>query len=157
VNDGRAQGSPVLTKTDIRSSFSLGLTSSGTLYVYRDDKPRAIRVAPIDLEAGALRPSDPGAFEILAGSRNGRGGCRIRRVVSIPKIDDEQIGVDECHRRPGWRLRPSSTRRSGVSRDANDATRRVAARRWLAGCATRRASGSPRWAGEFEPRLARCK
>lgn len=53
-SDGTPQGSPELLKSDIGSSFSLGLTASGALYVYKSISSRDIAIAPIDLEAGKL-------------------------------------------------------------------------------------------------------
>ena len=52
--DGHAQGPPELLKSDVGSSFSLGVTNSGALYVYKRISTRDITIAPIDLDAGRL-------------------------------------------------------------------------------------------------------
>lgn len=53
--NGRPQGSPELLRPDIgASSFSLGLTRSGALYLYRSVGNRDLQIAPIDLATGRL-------------------------------------------------------------------------------------------------------
>lgn len=54
VSDGQAQGPPELLKSDVGSSYSLGIAASGALYVYRWTSTRDITIAPIDLQAGRL-------------------------------------------------------------------------------------------------------
>jgi Tol biopolymer transport system component len=54
VSDGRPQGQPVLLKPDIGSSLSLGVTRTGTLYLYKYVSDRDVKVARIDLNAGRL-------------------------------------------------------------------------------------------------------
>jgi Tol biopolymer transport system component len=54
ISDGRPQGQPVLLKPDIGSSLSLGVTKTGTLYLYKHVSDRDVKVAPIDLNAGRL-------------------------------------------------------------------------------------------------------
>ena len=68
VVDGKPRGGPKLVKSDIGSSWSLGLTASGTLYVYKGGDGRYVQVAPIDLNAGNLRVSPTGAVQRFIGS-----------------------------------------------------------------------------------------
>jgi Tol biopolymer transport system component len=52
--DGTAQGTPELLKTDIGRSVSLGVTASGTLYLYKRISTRDLTIASIDLDSGKL-------------------------------------------------------------------------------------------------------
>ena len=51
---GETQGLPELLRADIGSAFSLGLTASGSLYLYKQRTGRDTSIAPIDLAAGKL-------------------------------------------------------------------------------------------------------
>lgn len=68
VGDGRAVALPRVVKADIGSSRSLGSTSSGTLYVFKGNTTRYLRVASIDLDAGKLVAASPGGFQRFIGS-----------------------------------------------------------------------------------------
>jgi Tol biopolymer transport system component len=59
VSDGKAAGSATLIKPDIASSWSLGLTTSGTMYVWKTASPVFIQASSIDLAAGKLVPAAP--------------------------------------------------------------------------------------------------
>lgn len=53
--DGAARGTPELLRSDIGPSVPLGVTTSGALYLFKNDVgTRDIAIAPIDLEAGRL-------------------------------------------------------------------------------------------------------
>jgi len=52
--DGKPQGAPEQVKSDIGSSWSLGLTSNGTMYVWKDTRAPYVQVSEIDLKAGTL-------------------------------------------------------------------------------------------------------
>jgi Tol biopolymer transport system component len=54
VAEGKPQRAPELLKPDLGSSWSLGLTSAGALYVFKGVSNRRLQVAPIDLQAGKL-------------------------------------------------------------------------------------------------------
>lgn len=54
VADGRPQGAPELLRADTGGGESLGITASGTLYLYKLITSRDVRVAPIDVTAGKL-------------------------------------------------------------------------------------------------------
>jgi Tol biopolymer transport system component len=54
VADGQARGLPELLRPNIGQVTSLGLSTSGALYVHRRISARAIEIAPIDLTAGRL-------------------------------------------------------------------------------------------------------
>ena len=53
-SSGRVQGTPELLKPDIGRSVSLGVTTSGALYLFKTISTRDFTIAPLDLEAGAL-------------------------------------------------------------------------------------------------------
>jgi Tol biopolymer transport system component len=67
--DGKPQGDARLVKTDVGSSWSLGSTTSGTMYVWKDASPTYVQVAPIDLTVGKLLPSPTGTVQRFIGSR----------------------------------------------------------------------------------------
>jgi Tol biopolymer transport system component len=53
--EGKPQGAPELLRADIGSSaYSLGLTASGALYIWKEITSRDIKIAPMDLNAGKL-------------------------------------------------------------------------------------------------------
>ena len=68
VADGKAVAPPRVVKADIGSSWSLGLTASGTLYVFKGNNTRYLSVASIDLDAGKLRAASAGDFQRFIGS-----------------------------------------------------------------------------------------
>ena len=69
VADGKSSGTPTLLKPDIASSWSLGLTASGTMYVWKYASPVYIQAASIDLAAGKIVASTPATFQRFIGSR----------------------------------------------------------------------------------------
>ena len=52
--DGVSQGGPELLKSDIGRSVSLGVTTSGALYLYKRISTRDLTIARVDLAAGKL-------------------------------------------------------------------------------------------------------
>ena len=52
--DGKPLGPPDLLRTDIASGVSLGLTTSGALYLFKGVSNRDVKTAPIDLIGGKL-------------------------------------------------------------------------------------------------------
>jgi Tol biopolymer transport system component len=54
VADGTPRGEPELLKADLGRTLSLGLTDAGTLYVYKTISGRDVRLARVDLAAGAM-------------------------------------------------------------------------------------------------------
>ena len=68
VADGKAVAAPRVVKADIGSSWSLGTTASGTLYVFKDNNSRYVRVAAIDLGAGRPMAPSPRDFQRFIGS-----------------------------------------------------------------------------------------
>ena len=68
IEDGKASGTPTLLKTDIASSWSLGLTSAGTMYVWKYASPIYVQASPIDLTSGTL-VSSPTTFQRFISSR----------------------------------------------------------------------------------------
>jgi Tol biopolymer transport system component len=69
VNDGKPTGTPTLVKPDIASFWSLGLTASGTMYVWKYASPVYIQAASIDLTAGKLVAGPSATFQRFIGSR----------------------------------------------------------------------------------------
>ena len=59
VKGGRAAGSSLMVKSDLPSWWSLGLTSSGTLYVWKRASAAMVKVVPVDLAAGTADTAHP--------------------------------------------------------------------------------------------------
>jgi Tol biopolymer transport system component len=57
--NGRPQGSPTLLKPDISSSWSLGLTKTGTMFIWKYASPLYVQASSVDLAAGTLRSGAP--------------------------------------------------------------------------------------------------
>ena len=72
--DGKLQGPPELLRSDIGLSTSLGMTDSGTLYLYKRISTRDFAIAPIDLDEGKLL-GPPVSFTqgFIEGVRNASG------------------------------------------------------------------------------------
>lgn len=68
VTDGRAQDAPRLVKDNIGSTWSLGLTSTGTLFVWRASATY-VKVAAIDPQSGKLLESGRDTFSQFVDSR----------------------------------------------------------------------------------------
>jgi Tol biopolymer transport system component len=68
VEDGRARGAATLLKPDIAASWSLGLTTSGTMFVWKYASPVYVQASSIDLITGKL-VSSPTTFQRFIGSR----------------------------------------------------------------------------------------
>jgi Tol biopolymer transport system component len=68
VMDGRADGAATALKPDLSSSWSLGLTTTGTLYVWKYASPVYVEAAAVDLATGTLRTM-PAPFQKFIGSR----------------------------------------------------------------------------------------
>ena len=68
IDDGRPRGTPALLKPDIATSWSLGLTSTGTMYVWKYASPVLVQASSIDLSTGRLTYS-PSNFQHFIGSR----------------------------------------------------------------------------------------
>ena len=54
VADGKPQGSPELIRAEFGSGVSLGVSSGGTLYLFKQTSSRDLRLAPFDLATGKL-------------------------------------------------------------------------------------------------------
>jgi Tol biopolymer transport system component len=57
VEDGKPSGAATLLKTDIASSWSVGLSTAGTMYVWKAASPIYVQTSAIDLAAGKLGPT----------------------------------------------------------------------------------------------------
>ena len=68
VENGRALAAPTLVKANISSSWSLGLTPSGTLYTWKYAGATYVQVAPIALDTGTPVDST-GTFQRFVESR----------------------------------------------------------------------------------------
>jgi Tol biopolymer transport system component len=69
VGDGGAKDTPQLVKDHIGSTWSLGLTTTGTLYVWQPASASYVRVAPVDSQSGKLLESGEGSFNQFVESR----------------------------------------------------------------------------------------
>ena len=65
---GKARGGATLLRADIGSSWSLGLTAAGTLYVWKST-PVYLGVAPLDLDGGKAPAMAGAPLQIFIGSR----------------------------------------------------------------------------------------
>jgi len=70
VSDGQSRGAATLLKSNIGSSWSLGVTASGTLYVWKQTIARYLQVAPIDVGMGTASTTKADSFQLFLG----RGG-----------------------------------------------------------------------------------
>ncbi|MDO8677680.1 MAG: hypothetical protein Q7R30_03840 [Acidobacteriota bacterium] len=67
VSDGQARGAATLLKANIGSSWSLGVTASGTLYVWKQTMARYLQVAPIDVGMGTASATKADSFQAFLG------------------------------------------------------------------------------------------
>ena len=94
VRDGRADGSAFVVRTNLPSTWSLGMTSSGTMYLWKSSGALYISAAALDLDTGRLgtaaafhrfvesrgRPSwsaDGKALLYVSCGPSGDGPCRM--------------------------------------------------------------------------------
>lgn len=82
VVHGQPAAAPRLVKADIGTSVSLGLTPSGTLYVWKYAGARSVRVASFDLEAGRIVDNGDG-FEQFIESRGRPAWSRDGHLVFV--------------------------------------------------------------------------
>jgi Tol biopolymer transport system component len=69
VENGRPQSAPRVVKENVGSTWSLGLTSSGTLYVWQLASAPYVKVSGLDFVSGKLIDSRAGTFERFVDSR----------------------------------------------------------------------------------------
>ena len=69
VEDGRPRDVPVLVKPDLSSTWSLGLTRSGALYVWKPAGATSVTVTEFDAAAGETRPAPAPMFQTFVDSR----------------------------------------------------------------------------------------
>jgi Tol biopolymer transport system component len=70
VTDGQSGRTATLLKYNIGSSWSLGVTTSGALFTWKQTIARDLQVAPVDVDLGTASTGPAGAFQIFLG----RGG-----------------------------------------------------------------------------------
>ena len=68
IEDGRPKGTAAILKSDTAASWSLGLTATGSMYIWKYASPVVLRVSAVDLATGRLSPS-PSNFEQFIVSR----------------------------------------------------------------------------------------
>lgn len=68
IEDGKPNGTPALLKPDVATAWSLGLTATGTMYVWKYASPVLVQASSIDLNTGKLT-SSPWNFQQFIGSR----------------------------------------------------------------------------------------
>jgi len=69
VEDGRATEPPTLVKEHIGATFSLGLTPSGTLYVFQNASAAYVKVVAFDPDSGTVVDGGAGEFQRFIESR----------------------------------------------------------------------------------------
>jgi Tol biopolymer transport system component len=68
VVNARSQGRPELLKSDIGSPVSLGITTTGSLYVYKAASANFVHVVPLDLSAAKVDALHAGTFQRFVGT-----------------------------------------------------------------------------------------
>ena len=85
---GKAQGTATLLKPDISTTWSLGLTASGTMYVWKYSSPVYLQTSAIDLNTGKLVAGTSTTFQRFIGSRGrpdwSADGKRLAYVSCAP-------------------------------------------------------------------------
>ena len=69
VEDGRAVGAPRVVKENLGSSWSLGMTPSGTLYTWKRASSPYVKIAPVDLKSGQVALGSTDTFQRFIESR----------------------------------------------------------------------------------------
>ena len=69
VEDGRAVGAPRVVKENIGSSWSLGMTPSGTLYTWKRASSPYVKIAPVDMKSGQVAEGSTDIFQRFIESR----------------------------------------------------------------------------------------
>jgi Tol biopolymer transport system component len=69
VEDGRPREVPVLVKPDLSSTWSLGLTRGGALYVWKPAGAESVAVTEFDAAAAQMRPAPGPIFQAFVDSR----------------------------------------------------------------------------------------
>jgi Tol biopolymer transport system component len=69
IDNGRATAEPRLAKENVRSTWSTGLTSTGTLYVWQPASPSYVGVEPFDPERGRIVKAQGESFQQFIESR----------------------------------------------------------------------------------------
>ena len=89
IAGGKAVGEPALMKRDIGSSLALGLTNSGSLYVFKGSRASYVQVTGVDLNERRVLPSRPGAFQQYSGGSPSwsRDGKSLAYTVCRPQAD----------------------------------------------------------------------
>jgi len=93
VEDGRPRGAATLVKPDIASSWSLGLTASGTMFVWKYASPVYLQASSIDLTTGKLVPG-AATFQRFIGSRGRPDWSRDGKHLAYQSCDP--LGAGPC-------------------------------------------------------------
>lgn len=114
--DGAAQGAPELLKSDIGRSVSLGVTASGTLYLYKRISTRDITIAAIDLEAGKLLGPPVGFPEgFVEGAQNAAWSPDGKYLAYLVSCDNGCIAIRSVATGQVRRLAPTMNNVGGPS------------------------------------------
>ena len=93
VSDGKAVGTPTLVKADVSSSWSLGLTSTGAMYVWKYASPIYVQTSAIDLTGG--KPiSGPATFQRFITSRGRPAWSADGKYLAYQSCDP--LGAGPC-------------------------------------------------------------
>jgi Tol biopolymer transport system component len=93
VHDGKPEGAPTLLKGDVASSWSLGVTTAGTMYVWKYASPILVQASAIDLTSGEL-VSSPTNFKRFIGSRGRPDWSADGKYLAYQSCDP--LGAGPC-------------------------------------------------------------
>jgi Tol biopolymer transport system component len=68
IAGGKPQGRAALVRRDVGSAYSLGMTKSGTIFVYKPASANFVQVAALDLDAAKIQPLSAKGFQRFVGS-----------------------------------------------------------------------------------------
>ena len=94
VKDGKAAGTPMLVKPDVSSSWSLGMTSAGTMYVWKYASPIYIQASSIDPATGKLAATAP-SFQRFITSRGRPAWSGDGRYLAYQSCNS--LGAGPCN------------------------------------------------------------
>ncbi len=114
--DGVSQGGPELLKSDIGRSVSLGVTTSGALYLYKRISTRDLTIARVDLAAGKLLGPPVGFPQgFVEGAQNATWSPDGKYLAYLVTCDDGCLAIRSVATGAVRRLAPTMTNVGGPS------------------------------------------